>query len=193
MFLIKMIDYQEYREQFSKILDGECNDAPYDDERFVEYVKLNKSRTKRWERSGKLLSEVNNLIQSIREEQEWIVITEPWCGDAAHIVPFIAKMAELNANISLKIQNRDTEKSEIDNYLTNGGRSIPKLIVRNSSKNDLFVWGPRPKEAQDLYLDQKDDNSKSATEKKAELQSWYNKNKGEMLQREIAEHLKMII
>jgi hypothetical protein len=193
MFLIKMIDYQEYREQFSKILDGECNDAPYDDERFVEYVKLNKSRTKRWERSGKLLSEVNNLIQSIREEQEWIVITEPWCGDAAHIVPFIAKMAELNANISLKIQNRDTEKSEIDNYLTNGGRSIPKLIVRNSSKNDLFVWGPRPKEAQDLYLDQKDDSSKSATEKKAELQSWYNKNKGEMLQREIAEHLKRII
>ena len=188
-----MIDYQEYRLQFSKILDGECNDAPYDDERFVEYVKLNKSRTKRWERSGKLLSEVNNLIQSIREEQEWIVITEPWCGDAAHIVPFIAKMAELNANISLKIQNRDTEKSEIDNYLTNGGRSIPKLIVRNSSKNDLFVWGPRPKEAQDLYLDQKDDSSKSATEKKAELQSWYNKNKGEMLQREIAEHLKRII
>ena len=188
-----MIDYQEYRLQFSKILDGECNDAPYDDERFVEYVKLNKSRTKRWERSGKLLSEVNNLIQSIREEQEWIVITEPWCGDAAHIVPFIAKMAELNANISLKIQNRDTEKSEIDNYLTNGGRSIPKLIVRNSSKNDLFVWGPRPKEAQDLYLDQKDDSNKSATEKKAELQSWYNKNKGEMLQREIAEHLKRII
>jgi hypothetical protein len=67
------------------------------------------------------------------------------------------------------------------------------LIVRNSSKNDLFVWGPRPKEAQDLYLDQKDDSSKSATEKKAELQSWYNKNKGEMLQREIAEHLKRII
>jgi hypothetical protein len=187
------INYLEYKSQFDKVLNRELTHEPYNNEQFVEYVKLNKSRTKRWERSGKLLSEINNLIQSIQEEQEWIVITEPWCGDAAHIVPFIAKMAELNTNISLKIQNRDSEKSEIDNYLTNGGRSIPKLIVRDSSKNDLFVWGPRPKEAQDLYLKQKDDSSKNATEKKAELQSWYNKNKGEMLQREIAGHLKRII
>ena len=39
---------------------------------------------------------------------------------------------------------RDNDNSEIESYLTNGSKSIPKLIIRDNDGKDLFVWGPRP-------------------------------------------------
>ena len=39
----------------------------------------------------------------------------------------------------------------MDHYLTNGGRSIPKLVVlRAADLTELTTWGPRPAEAQEL-------------------------------------------
>ena len=116
---------------------------------------------------------------------QWILITEPWCGDAAHGHAFIDKLAQLNENISLRIQNRDSSSSEINKYLTNGARSIPKLIVRDESGNDLFAWGPRPKEPQEMVMNHKLNNSLSAEEKSKELQRWYNKDKGVSMQNEL--------
>jgi hypothetical protein len=121
------------------------------------------------------------------------LITEPWCGDAAHAQAFIAKLADVNPLISLLVQNRDAPASEIDNYLTNGGRSIPKLIVRDAKGNDLFTWGPRPKEAQNIHLRQMNDENMSKEEKKIELQNWYNKDKGESTQEELLELLKKVV
>ena len=37
----------------------------------------------------------------------WLVLTESWCGDAAHVVPAINKIAELSDNIDLKLVFRD--------------------------------------------------------------------------------------
>jgi hypothetical protein len=32
----------------------------------------------------------------------------------------------------------------MDQYLTNGGRSIPKLVAFDDDGQALFTWGPRP-------------------------------------------------
>ena len=85
---------------------------------------------------------------------------------------------------------RDGNESLIDDYLTNGGKSIPILVARDKNGNDLFRWGPRPKDAQALFLANKNDESKSAEEKKIELQAWYNKDKGITVQEEILSLLK---
>ena len=39
----------------------------------------------------------------------------------------------------------------MDQHLTNGSRAIPKLIVFDKNDNELFSWGPRPAEAQNLF------------------------------------------
>lgn len=175
----------EYEKQFQEILDGNNSDYPYDSDEYINYVKLNKARIKRWNKIGKIIPALTETLRNIRQTQNWILITEPWCGDAANSHVFIVKLALLNPNIKLTIQNRDAPNSEIDKYLTNGGKSIPKLIVRDANGNDLFSWGPRPNEVQELVFHQKKNNLLSPEEKNIEIQNWYNKDKGASIQQEL--------
>jgi hypothetical protein len=182
------MNFSEYQQQFDRILNEQNPQPPYDDEHYLEYTKLNASRQHRWLKKGILTPETISTIQSISEKQHWILITEHWCGDAAHNVPFIYLMAELNPNITLELQLRDSEGSEIDSYLTNGGKSIPKLIIRDTQGNDLHVWGPRPQACQVLFDELKQQN-KTFEDQKIALQKWYNEDKGITLQEEICDLL----
>lgn len=174
---------QEYSNGFELILNKETKTAPYDDAHFLEYTKLNKSRFNRWIKTGVLLE--NNILKlkNIVQPQNWVLITEHWCGDAAHIAPFIIKMAAINPLINLEIQLRDSD-SEIDNYLTNGGKSIPILIIRDKNNNDIAHWGPRPAECHAMFLEMKKNNIE-LNEQKIQLQNWYNHDNGVAIQNEI--------
>ena len=180
--------WNEYIAQFDEILEGINTETPYDNPAYLEYVKLNNSRMNRWLKRGELLDETKKVLDKINAKQKWVLITEPWCGDAAHLAPFIEKITAYSPHIDFEVQLRDSEESEIENYLTNGGKAIPKLIARDADNNDLFVWGARPKEATELVQRQKM-SEVSAEEKKAELQVWYNKDKGSSIQKELSKLL----
>lgn len=179
----------EYIELFDTILNRTEQVAPYDDPAFLDYAKLNASRFKRWMKTMEIDETFSNFLQTIKTKQHWIIITEPWCGDAAHIVPFLLKFAELSPAITCELQLRDSEPFLIDSYLTNGGKAIPKLVSRNEQGEDLFVWGPRPAKAQELYVRLKEENA-DFEKVKIELQNWYNDNKGEEIIKELTELLK---
>jgi hypothetical protein len=175
--------FEKYNGLFEEILQADQPKAPYDNLDFFHYTELNQKRQDRWLKKGEILPELADKIKSINTPQNWVLISEPWCGDASHIVPFIGKIAELNSKINLQIQLRDSD-SEIDKYLTNGGKSIPILIVRDVDNKDIFHWGPRPEEAQKIHLENLN-SSKTPEEKKIELQKWYNSDKGMSLQKEL--------
>lgn len=176
------MNLQEYRNLFTEILTGKLTEAPYDKEAYVNYVKLNHSRMKRWTKHGIIEPKLASAILAVDQPQKWVLITEPWCGDAANSIPYIEKMAALNPNITVEVQLRDSD-SEIDNYLTNGGKSIPKLVTRDAHGNDLFTWGPRPAEAQALVLKQKESDA-STDEKYGEILHWYKEDQGKSIQAE---------
>lgn len=182
------MNWDEYKEGFDRILNAGTDEGIYADPDYKEYVKLNRSRVNRWLKRGELLEDTQNLISNIDQPQQWVLIAEHWCGDAANVAPMIFLLSELNDGITLDIQLRDGD-SEIENYLTNGGRAIPKLIVRDKDGKDLFTWGPRPKGAYDLVQEHKQSDL-SPIERKAELQHWYNNNKGQEIQQELTELLK---
>lgn len=187
------MNWNTYMALFDEIISKENTSAPYDNENFYNYVSLNYTRQNRWFKRGVISDELKAEVERISEPQEWILITEPWCGDAAHTSPFIYMASQLNDKIDFKINLRDSEDSMIQDYLTNGtSMSIPILVVRDKDGNDLFVWGPRPKEAQELLMQHKQDDTKSNEEKKIAFQAWYNKNKGVDLQNELVEKLRSL-
>jgi hypothetical protein len=179
-----------YQHLFEEIINNPTPNEPYSNSDYMNYTKLNQSRSNRWMKNGQIHPEAKTQIEALTSPQHWVLITEPWCGDAAHNVPFIAKLAELNPLITLEIQLRDSD-SEIDNYLTNGGKAIPKLIIRSETGEDLAVWGPRPEACQTMFLELKA-SGKTFEEQKIELQNWYNADKGESIQRELMGVLQMI-
>lgn len=187
-FAMKLNDYLDLVE---KITNKEITSGIYQDSNYVDYTILNKSRMNRWLKKGELNEETVQTIKNIRDKQKWILILEPWCADGSQIAPFIALMADQNKNISFDIRLRDSADSEIDNYLTNGSKSIPKLIIRDKDDNDLLIWGPRPENCQHLFYQLKETIS-DINQIKLNIQNWYNQDKGESIQNEICGLLKRL-
>ena len=63
--------------------------------------------------------------------------------------------------------------------MTNGGRSIPKLIALDKDNNVINTWGPRPTVATKMVADYKAENGVLDAQFKQDLQVWYNKDKGQ--------------
>lgn len=179
-----MMNFQEYQEVMQAILNAAQPAPPYDNADYFQYTKMNASRMNRWLKQHPVTEATKAVLTSIRRKQQWIVITEPWCGDAAHIVPILYLMSQLNDRIDFKLQLRDSG-SEIENYLTNGTRSIPILIVRDENGNDLFHWGPRPAAAKKVY-DALKEKKAGFEETKIALQQVYNSDKSNGIQQEVS-------
>jgi len=180
--------FDDYYRYFEKILEDPEKSDPYNQEDYLNYTKLNFARLKRWLDRFEPSEETKSKIQSIQDYQHWVVITEPWCGDAAHSVPQIYQMVKDNPFIEFEIQLRDSEPYLIEDYLTGGSKSIPILIIRNDVGHDQLVWGPRPKGATEIFEQLKMQNV-SKDNIVEEIQKWYNQDKGESIQKEILQEL----
>ena len=100
-------------------------------------------------------------------------------------------MAELSPNIDMTIALRDDNDALMNLFLTNGARSIPKLIIID--KNTLEVlgdFGPRPQEAKQLILDYKAAHGVVDEAAKVALQKWYLADKGKSTQEAIIDLMK---
>lgn len=145
---------------------------------------LNLQRTTRILRTYTVPDEVRSAIRSIKQPQLWMVLTEPWCGDSAQSLPYIARMAECNTLIRLKLLLRDMNPDIMDGYLTDGTRGIPKLVVFDREGNELFRWGPRPREAQKMFLEAKAEGL-TKPEALERVHRWYGRNRGRDIEQEI--------
>ncbi|MBB4119403.1 hypothetical protein GGR32_001701 [Mesonia hippocampi] len=182
--------YNEYREMTSNLLAQGKVTGTEQSEDLLAYGELNERRMQRWEKTLKITEEDQKRMKSFSGDMLWLVISESWCGDAAHNLPVINKLADLNPAINLKVVLRDENLNLMDEFLTNGGRSIPKLILFDTKAEKLLgTWGPRPEEATRLVLDYKEKHGKIDEQIKEDLQRWYNKDKGQLL---ITEVLKIL-
>lgn len=181
----KALSYTEYRDLVSGLLTEGKSTGPNQSEDLLNYSKLNDKRMKRLDKTIKLTDETLAKVKDIKEPQTWLVLTEGWCGDAAQNIPVINKIAEENTNINLKLVLRDENLELMDAFLTNGGRSIPKLIALDKDNQVINTWGPRPTEATQMVVDYKAKNGSLDAVFKEDLQVWYNKNKGVNTQEDI--------
>ncbi|MCW9705998.1 thioredoxin family protein [Fodinibius salsisoli] len=177
------MSYREYRTLIDDLLDQGKTTGSNHSEAMLNYTKMNVQRMRRLDKQLELTSSLKKQIQSVDEDWVWLVLTEAWCGDAAQNIPGIAKMAEQNDHIELKFILRDEHLDIMDEYLTNGGRSIPKLICFDADTlEEIGTWGPRPGEFQQKAMEWKDDPEISKKEWAKKLHKWYADDKGKTLQ-----------
>jgi thiol-disulfide isomerase/thioredoxin len=178
--LKKSLSYSEYRKLVEELTIQNSTTGNDKSEALAEYTKLNEKRMKRWDKTLKISQETQDSIKAINKKLTWIVLTESWCGDAAHIVPVINKVAEINGNIDLRLVLRDENEDLMNMFLTNGGKAIPKLIaIEKETGNVINTFGPRPFEAIKLINEYKEKFGTLTPEFKQDLQVWYNKDKGQ--------------
>ena len=180
--LQKAISYTSYRKLISDLIASGKSSGPIQSEDLLNYSKLNDRRMTRLDKTIQLSHETLLALKKIDKPITWLVLTEGWCGDAAQTLPVINKIADESDLITLKIIFRDEHEELMSHFLTNGGKSIPKLLVLNSENDVLNTWGPRPNIATKMVQDYKNTHGQLDAAFKQELQVWYNKDKGVNIQ-----------
>lgn len=193
--LVKTQSYKDYYEMVEMLVKNNQTSGPSQTPELATYTKLNFQRMKRLTKTAKPSEVIANALKNIKTPMTWIVISEAWCGDAAQSTPFIANLASVSENVELKFILRDENHDMMNEYLTNGGMSIPKLVIFNSITGDeLANWGPRPSELQKLMIAFKNEKGDAMTydELSEMIHQWYARNKNQTIEEELLSLIKSI-
>ncbi len=183
----KAISYKEFRDQVAKHVENGTSSGPYQSEALSHYTLLNNSRMKRLDKTIKIDDSIVEKFKNFKGNLTWIVLTESWCGDAAHSMPVMNKVADMAENIDFKVLHRDENIDLMNGFLTNGSMSIPKLILfDNITQEVINDWGPSPSTVQQMTKDFKAEHKILTPEFKKEIQVWYNQNKGKCIAGDMA-------
>lgn len=195
--------YAQYRFVTDHLLAQNKTTGQNHSEAMLHYTRMNVTRMARLDKTTELTVEASEKLAQIQQPLTWLVLTEAWCGDAAQIVPVLNKLAEFNENINLRFILRDEHPGIMDAFLTNGSRSIPKVIILDTNTHEVLgSWGPRPSALQAILLprieDMKATEDREARkakyeEYKIEAQRWYNQDKTRSIQLEILETTLAIV
>lgn len=153
----------------------------------IEATVLNAQRMKRIDKQVVIDETIAEEVKNLQDKWTWVVLAESWCGDGAQNIPVIAKIASYSPNIDLKIVLRDENPELMEKYLTNGSKSIPKLICfKGQLEEEIGIWGPRPSGIQQMVLDYKKQNPNVPHDEFVKnLHTWYAKDNGQSIQSDL--------
>ncbi len=186
--LADSFSYSEYRSLVAELVEQGKTTGPNQSEFYLDITRLNQSRMDRLDKKARFTPETESALSNFTDKYTLLVLTEAWCGDAAQTVPFFNHLASTHPDIDLRLVLRDEHPELMDQFLTNGGKSIPKVIFLDP---DTLVpqgsWGPRPAPAQQLVMDYKahPDPKPDYKEFTASLHKWYAKDKTRTVQEEV--------
>lgn len=160
---------------------------------FTEFVTAAIQLKGLWEDAVKRL-EVPEAMQrelhAMSGRWHCVGLTEDWCLDAVSTLTPIAKLLDGSGNIDLRVFARDENLDIMDAHLTDGGRSIPIVIVYDEAWVERGWWGPRPSELQRWVKTEGQVVTKE--EKYRHIRGWYARDKGHTALREMMELLTVV-
>jgi hypothetical protein len=183
--LRRALTYKQYRDLLSELLAQGKTTGHDQGEDKIEFAKVNIQRMVRLDKTVVLSTEMQQALQNLKSNYTWVVLTEGWCGDTAQNIPVLHHIEESCPRIRLRLMLRDDNPEVMDQYLTNGARSIPKLIcLQDDTLAEKFTWGPRPAPLQEKVMELVKAKV-SKDEKGLFTQQWYNADKTITLQNEL--------
>jgi hypothetical protein len=187
VFVKDGLTYEAYKNFINERLAAGKTTGHDESEAMLHYTKMNLHRMGRVDKTIVLGEEFLSILKNIKNKYRLLVITEGWCGDAAQIVPVFNKIAAAAPeHFELRFVLRDQQLELIDAHLTNGGRSIPVLLILNEEGQVMHKWGPRPALVKPLLAtwNEESDDIMVTAEK---LHGWYAKDKTKSTQLELIE------
>ena len=175
------------------LLDSEAkiqsleNNTSEEDKTYLEYYKLGLMRMHRVDKTYKPQEDLVEKFNKKDFKGKFLIISEGWCGDAAMILPVINTF--FSPTNEVRITYRD-QNDLIDGYLTNGGKSIPIILILDENDTVIAHWGPRPEAGMDLLAKHKaNPENYTKDDFHNELQVYYTKNKGKDIIEELLEKI----
>ena len=181
----KAVSFEEYVQIGKQRLENPADQQEID---YKHYYELGLQRIDRTLKKYVADEEQLKQLEAKNFDGKILIISEVWCGDASSTVPALVKFFE--GRNEVRIFLRDSDKSLISQFLTNGTESIPKVVILNNDFSVKNSWGPRPKYGRELLAKFKADPENYPRDQfYNDLQLYYAKNRGKDAVQEILELL----
>jgi hypothetical protein len=190
--LTNTLTFEEYLQLTKDIVEEKiARTGLYLADNTFRYTRSNLERMSKVLENIVLNQKLYNLLNELKEEWIWLVISEPWCGDASWGTPALYMIASATEKIDFKILLRDTNPEIIKAYQTAGSDSIPKLIcLRKNDLKELGTWGPRPQILHEQVLEKMKSASFDYKESVRSIHAWYAEDMTKSIQEEIIDAIK---
>ncbi len=140
---------------------------------------------------AELPEDARAAAESLTGRWHFLVLAEDWCGDAVHILPYLARMEEAFPHLEMRILSREENPDLMDSHLTAGSRSIPVVMILDEGFQEVAWWGPRPGPLQKLFMAEikhfPDD------ERFPQLRAWYVRDRGRTTLEEILSRIPVAV
>jgi hypothetical protein len=153
---------------------------------FAQFVDTAVQLKELWDNAVKRLEvpdEFGHTVAALPGQWHLLSLTEDWCLDAISSLTPIAKLTDQLTNLDLRVLSRDANLDIMDSHLTNGGRSIPIIILYDDTWTERAWWGPRPAELQTWVMTV--GKTVESAEKYRHIRGWYARDKGQTVLREV--------
>ncbi len=177
--------FNDFQDLMDELAERKATTGSSQSESLINITRLNQQRIHRIYKTTEINESLKELVRSIDEPLNWLILDEAWCGDGAQIIPYIALIAGENPLINFRILLRDEHTNIMDKFLTDGKRAIPKLIILDQEMEPLATWGPRPAEAVKIHENYMNNPQVSKDEFLKELHLWYARDKGMSIMKEV--------
>lgn len=190
--LTSALSFEDYLQLTKDIVEEKvARTGLYQADNTFRYTRSNLERMNKVLNNIVLSQKLYNALSDLKEEWVWVVISEPWCGDASWGTPALAVIASATDKIDFKILLRDTNPDVIKSYQTAGSDSIPKLIcIRKRDWAELGTWGPRPQVLHQQVLAKKNSPDFDYKESVRAIHAWYEEDMTKTIQEEMIDCVK---
>ena len=176
-FWDQAVSFDEYFKSAEELISKEASELSKEEQDMMEYYKLGVQRMSRMLKVYKPEEEQLQQLAGKNFKGKVLIISEAWCGDAGQTVPAVSLF--FKGNNEVRIAYRDKNPDLIDQFLTNGTKSIPIVVLLDENFNVINHWGPRPTYGTELLKKFKADPENYPKEQfYNDLQVYYSKNRG---------------
>ncbi len=187
------LSYSEYKELVNNIISEKIpRTGVYSADNTFRYTRSNLERMIKVEQNMTLSQKLYNQLSELNEDWIWLVISEPWCGDASWGTPALHLTASATDKIEFKILLRDSNKEVMERYQTAGTDSIPKLVCfKKSNLHELGTWGPRPLTLHKIVLEGMQNPDFNYRDSVRNIHAWYEQDMTRSIQEELIDLIKV--
>ena len=94
-------------------------------------------------KQASLTPKQKTLIESFNREMHIIVSSGVWCGDCVQQIPLLARIAEANPKIKLRIVDRDQHTDLAEQITVNAGMRVPVALFLSEDFELVSIFGDR--------------------------------------------------
>lgn len=184
----KAISFDEYFKRTEEVVNKNEAELTEEEAKMLNYYQLG---VQRMSRMLKVYKPDEGQLEKLAKKNfrgKLLIISEGWCGDAGQTVPVVNLF--FKGKNEVRVIYRDENLELMDQFLTNGTRSIPIVIVLDENEEVVTHWGPRPAYGAELLKKHKADSENyTKAQFYNDIQVYYAKNRGKDVIDEILEKL----